>query len=581
MDKIFVAIASYRDRECQWTVKDLFEAARFPERIGVGICWQFDAKLDRECFEVPYPRPEQVRVVEVGLKETRGACWAKSVALSLLRDETYVLLIDSHMRFAPDWDVEMIGMLDGIDNPRAFLSTYPAGYEPPNQRRFSTPRLAPVKFFDRVMSQDSVLLDMPRPMPSYLVAGGYLFGRRAMFEEVPYDPHIYFIGEEITHAARYYTHGWDGFTPHKCLIHHHYSRESAARHWQDEKDHWGVLNKASYRRVRHLLGIERTDDHAALAEIGRYGLGNARSLAQFQAVIGVNFNAMLIDRKRQQSIAAIEESLNHPAPPQSAHEMALLTLHACRHGHFLFPKQDAYIGKSMISCGEWTEGVVKLMAHLCPPGARVVEIGAGFGAHTVPLARLVGDSGAVTAVEQSRRMVDLLHANLALNQIGNVEVVHAHAGSMPGSVVVSEPRFDSEGNFGVIAHRKNHDAPDGVPVQVPDHEHWGAVDCLVIDTPGQGHEILLGSQRLIATHKPAILLNADNAADAEKAGVLLQDCGYHLWRHVCPFFVPDNFFMNGNNPFGGFASISLAAVADDRDLGHLGATRLPPTAAAG
>ena len=39
--KIFVSIASFRDSETQYTVKDLFENALFPERIFVGICWQY------------------------------------------------------------------------------------------------------------------------------------------------------------------------------------------------------------------------------------------------------------------------------------------------------------------------------------------------------------------------------------------------------------------------------------------------------------------------------------------------------------------------------------------------------------
>ena len=34
--RIFVAIAAYRDPELQWTLRDLFERARHPDRIEVG-----------------------------------------------------------------------------------------------------------------------------------------------------------------------------------------------------------------------------------------------------------------------------------------------------------------------------------------------------------------------------------------------------------------------------------------------------------------------------------------------------------------------------------------------------------------
>lgn len=574
MERIFVAIASYRDRECQWTLKDLFEAARFPERISVGICWQFDPEADQECFSEPCPRPEQVQIVNVALADARGACWAKAKALSLMADQEYVLLIDSHMRFAPGWDVAMLEMLQQTGNPKAFLSTYPAGYVPPNERRFNTPRLAPVKFFERVMSMNSVLLEMPKPLPSYLVAGGYLFGHREMFREVPYDPYIYFIGEEVTHAARYYTHGWDGYTPHQCVIHHYYERKAAPRHWDDEKDRWPKINRSSYNRVRHVLGIERTADADALIEVDKYGIGSQRTLAQFQAAIGVNFNAMLIDRKRQESLPAIEQHLAKPVPPRSDHEIHNLGVYACRHGHFLLPRNDAYIGKSMIEYGEWTEGLLRLLAGLFAPGAHVVEVGAGFGAHAIPLARLVGADGMVTAVEQSRRMIDLLHANLALNQVDNLRVVHAHADQLPGAVEVDEPSFKTEGgNFGMLKHRPLNDWRQMVRGLALDGETWGAVDCLVVDTPGEVANVLAGARRLLAAQRPVVVINGDNAADAEHSGELLGVAGYRLWKHSCPFYEPDNFFLNRQNQFGGLASRILVALPDERDISGLGAKR--------
>lgn len=248
--KIFVATASYRDPECQWTIKSLFASAAEPDRIFVGVCWQFDPEQDQHCFKEPCPRPKQLRVVEFLPEEAQGACWAKAQALALARDEDFVLLIDSHMRFAERWDEEMLKILAETENPKAFLSTYPAGYVPPDERRFSTPRLAPIAFKKRVPSQNSILLDMPNPLLSGLVAGGYLFGPRAMFDEVPYDPYIYFLGEEIAHAARFFTHGWDGYTPNRCLIHHYYTRKETPKHWGDQKSTYTRNNDASFKRVR-------------------------------------------------------------------------------------------------------------------------------------------------------------------------------------------------------------------------------------------------------------------------------------------------------------------------------------------
>jgi FkbM family methyltransferase len=432
-----------------------------------------------------------------------------------------------------------------------------------------------VKFFDRIMSQDSILLDMPRPMESYLVAGGYLFGRGAMFDEVPYDPHIYFIGEEIAHAARYYTNGWDGYTPHKCLIHHYYSRKSATKHWQDEKEAWTRLNLASYRRVRHVLEIERTADPMALAEIEKYGLGSRRSLDEFQAAIGVNFNAQVIDRKRQESVAGIEAMLAVPRPPQAAHEIAALIVLACRHGQMLFPKLDAYIGKSLKTYGEWTEGITRLCQQIFPAGQTVLEIGAGWGTRTLALARMLGAEGKVIAVEQSRRLTDLLHANLALNTLENVQIVHARAAALPGAVEVIEPNFDIEGNFGAVAWRKaTEPGKSYVEEIVLDRMHWGPIDALVIDTPGCTHEVIAGAQSLLATHKPLIVANADNVDDAGKTREKLRAEGYRLWSFSSAFFAAANYFRCSDNVFGNLASYCTLAVPDDRDLTSLRASRI-------
>jgi hypothetical protein len=47
---IFVSIISYRDTECQHTLASLFETAKRPERIYVGLVWQLSEKEDAACF---------------------------------------------------------------------------------------------------------------------------------------------------------------------------------------------------------------------------------------------------------------------------------------------------------------------------------------------------------------------------------------------------------------------------------------------------------------------------------------------------------------------------------------------------
>jgi hypothetical protein len=132
-----------------------------------------------------------------------------------------------------------------------------------------------------------------RQTPTAFVAAGFLFAPSDIIEDVPYDPHIYFQGEEITLAVRLWTHGWDLFTPNRHVIYHDYTqRRREKRHWDDQTN-WSALNRLSEWRVRHLLSgasvaAEKEFD-GALVDLDEYGLGDSRTLADYEAFAGVRF----------------------------------------------------------------------------------------------------------------------------------------------------------------------------------------------------------------------------------------------------------------------------------------------------
>jgi Glycosyltransferase (GlcNAc) len=129
--RIFVAIPCFRDRECGPTIEDLFAKAGNPGRISVGVCWQFDESEDAGLTELATPYRRQVRHRHFHFSESQGANWARVQAQDLWQGEDYVLQLDSHMRFMPRWDDELIASLERCPSRRALLSTLPAAYEPP------------------------------------------------------------------------------------------------------------------------------------------------------------------------------------------------------------------------------------------------------------------------------------------------------------------------------------------------------------------------------------------------------------------------------------------------------------------
>lgn len=302
-ERIFVQIASYRDPDCQTTINDMFAMARRPERISVGVVLQVVPDVDQACMLNEVSRPDQVRIKDFHVRDARGVCWARHETQKLWAGEEYTLQIDSHMRFEPGWDDALLDMLRQCPG-RAILTTYPPGFTPPkNLVRNHFPKPTANKFDDnRVLMFGSFAYtsdDLPaKPMLHAYLAAGFVFGPSSLIADAPYDPYLYFNGEEASLAARLWTHGYDLYAPNRAVIFHNYERQSAPRHWSDDKD-WTKISDRSFERFRHLFGIERAKDPGAIQEIERYGFGRARSLSEYERFTGISFkNLAISDRAR-------------------------------------------------------------------------------------------------------------------------------------------------------------------------------------------------------------------------------------------------------------------------------------------
>lgn len=297
MPRIFVSIAAYRDPETPWTIRSLISRASHPERVTVGVCWQYRSPEDDGQFRHVFS-PDQVRARFFDARDSRGAGWARSIAHGLREDEQYVLQVDSHMRFHRGWDDQLLRLLDACPSPRPVLSTYPPPYEPPdNMMSCGTFMLAPKQFDDHgILSFEGRPIPSGPSVPCAWIAGGFIFSRASYFDEVPYDPRVYFLGEEVSLAARGWTRGWDYFAPGECVMHHFYGRNSDPKHWGDHRG-WTDANSVSVRRVRHLLGISRERDSSVIEALdGPLGLGDVRSLADYERFAGVSFSRRAIMR---------------------------------------------------------------------------------------------------------------------------------------------------------------------------------------------------------------------------------------------------------------------------------------------
>lgn len=291
---IFVQIAAYRDPELVPTLRSLFGQAKWPDQLSVGLCWQFGEGESLEEFDSD-PR---IRRVGVAAAQSQGVCWARRITQSLYRGETYTLQIDSHHRFAKHWDETLIKAHEylkaqGFDRP--LITAYLPTYQPDQpEDQWAT---GPLRMNFGGFTHKGPWAVKPEHIPKIVegeletarfVSGHFLFAEGAFCQRVPYDPQLYFFGEEQSLSVRAFCQGYQAFHPKFVCAWHYYGRLDQPKHWSDVAD-WGVLNERSFGRYNALM--------AGASDLGECGLGDVRSIEDFGPVLGVDvINRKVSDR---------------------------------------------------------------------------------------------------------------------------------------------------------------------------------------------------------------------------------------------------------------------------------------------
>ena len=319
-ETIFVAIPSYRDEETLPTIQSLLKTAHCPERVAIGVVWQVDTSSAEEVQGFAGGGNEHCkhilghgnfRSISMDHRLATGPCYARHLAQTLHRGEDYVLQIDSHMRFRPNWDVYLIQQLNkcnpSINNkpPRAVLTAYPPNYDAPQGQGPNAETrctlLVPWKFGeDGMLRQKGRLLrsdyihnetsgDLNDNIPCLLFAGGFNFFHSELLGCCPYDGkhHGLFFGEEISMAVRLFTLGYNLYSPPQTVCYHKWERNPLRTRVPSERNKRNKEWLASQREAS--LELVRKQ----LQGLGR-GLGKERTVEQFSLELGVNFDKFIL-----------------------------------------------------------------------------------------------------------------------------------------------------------------------------------------------------------------------------------------------------------------------------------------------
>jgi hypothetical protein len=323
-DRIFIQIAAYRDPELVPTIKDCLDKAKYPDRLRFGICWQHEVTDSWDSELLEFKNDPRFKIIDVRWNNSKGACWARnSIQEQLYDGEEYTLQLDSHHRFAQDWDETLIGWIKDLQakgHKKPILTAYATPFNPEKHRGRQHDNLlekdhALYLEFDRFTPEGCVFFkphyidgsnfwagngkgfhELTSAIPCRFFSAHFAFSIGDMVREVPHDPNYYFHGEEISIAMRSFTHGYDLFSPHRTVIWHEYTREYRIhKHWVDHVDanknnlvdgiNWYDRNNISHHRNRVLFDME-SDPNIVF---GKYGIGTVRTLADYEAYAKLDF----------------------------------------------------------------------------------------------------------------------------------------------------------------------------------------------------------------------------------------------------------------------------------------------------
>jgi GT2 family glycosyltransferase len=252
---IYLSVVSYMDTELETTIQSLLDNTKHLHRIFIYIFSQDTHHADLESLFQKHNFTSYI-YHKVDPKEAKGVGFARAVAQSKLSDNhQYYMQIDSHTQFNKFWDSEIIKDYErNLEKWGDYIYTsYPQPYEYQNNK--------PKKLFLKdpppvvgIVRDESSVTGYEAKYVQYVGAdigqetgyfcAGLAFGKSKFFKTVPYDPNIYFWGEEHTLSLRFFEKGIKLVCPPQVYIYHNYNGDKRKRHWE-VSENWEDYDKRS------------------------------------------------------------------------------------------------------------------------------------------------------------------------------------------------------------------------------------------------------------------------------------------------------------------------------------------------
>ena len=318
-NKIFIGIASYKDPLLYNTIKSCIENAKFTDDLVIAIVDQNSSSNKNTLTELVKGLNPNVVLRYLYIEETAslGVSWARSLLYTLFDHEEFILQIDAHTVFQKDWDETLINIYDSIIkdrfDKRVILSSYPPNFtydiktgeintegSPEGQMTITIQNRQGNELSDEnpFVTMLSTFVEATHNKKGFHIAAGFFFTNGLFVEEVPYDPFLYFHGEENSLSYRSFTKGWDIYHPIKIPIYHRYRSEESG--YDDEQLHWNTSN--AEKRDITINFWDRSSERLKQLFYGDgmlnsiYGIGDKRSPEEFYRLSRIDYkNKKILD----------------------------------------------------------------------------------------------------------------------------------------------------------------------------------------------------------------------------------------------------------------------------------------------
>lgn len=310
MKTIFVNIPSYHDPEIWETISNLLGNAKYPERVFFGVTNQTDAKELHEGVLPSFPNVS-MDILEPG--SLVGCQPARLNSHKFYNNQDYYLNIDSHMRSIRWWDEELIADFEDLQSREggAVITSYVAAYDKDQDGNDSIPDANYSTMFHMSESNIENFKNNGIPqfcaythtygieLPSPYVSGHFFFTSRQAMLDAPFVKEVMFTEEEIFMAVRFFTAGYNIFTPKRTYIYHRYGRGGRRLFWEDFPEKWHMADKSSRDFVVNVLENNI---------VSKNGILSKRTLQEFEEYSGIQFKNRELSQKVISGIVSLPES---------------------------------------------------------------------------------------------------------------------------------------------------------------------------------------------------------------------------------------------------------------------------------